>query len=70
MDRERFERRYRAKLDRLGVQAVADLIRGVAGEQGVVLLCYEDVGKEGVWCHRTMFAAGWREQVGEVISEL
>ena len=39
-------------------------------DQDAVLLCYEDVHKEGVWCHRQIFAAWWQEQTGKVVSEL
>jgi len=34
------------------------------------LLCYESLGKPGVFCHRQIFAEWWREQTGEVVSEL
>jgi hypothetical protein len=47
-----------------GVQAVAELIRGVAGDQDAVLLCNEGVRKEGEWCHRQIFAAWSQEQTG------
>jgi len=38
--------------------------------EDAVLLCYEDVRQDGVWCHRQMFAAWWYEQTEAVVSEL
>jgi len=70
LDREPFEKRYRAKLDAVGVRGVTELIRGLASDQDAVLLCYEDVRQDGVWCHRQMFAAWWYEQTEAVVSEL
>jgi hypothetical protein len=49
--------------------ALEDVARGV-GAAGVVLLCFEDLEDEGQWCHRTIFAAWWREQTGEDVVEL
>jgi hypothetical protein len=60
--RDAFERRYRAKLDALGVRCVHDLIGGLAGDQDAVLLCYEDVRRAGVWCHSQCLRHGGRNK--------
>lgn len=72
-DRVEFEAAYRARLDRFGVEKIRRVLVAIArdaGAEGVVLLCFEDVGDEGQWCHRTIFAAWWREHTGEEVIEL
>jgi hypothetical protein len=34
------------------------------------LLCFEDLTKPGLWCHRRPFANWWLENTGEVVPEL
>ncbi len=40
-----------------------------AGVDQLVLCCFEDIRKPGVWCHRRTLAA-WLEQTGEPVNEL
>jgi hypothetical protein len=72
-DEADFEAAYRARLDGFGVEkihaALAD-IAWAAGTAGVVLLCFEDLDDPAQSCHRTIFAAWWREQTGEDVIEL
>lgn len=74
-DHENFKRLYFKRLDNFGVDRIKskiDAIRKIADgmEKDVVLLCYEDVRKENVWCHRLVFAEWWEEKTGEKIYEL
>ena len=72
-DETEFETAYRARLDGFGVEkiraALEDIAR-TAGTEGVVLLCFEDLDDPTQSCHRTIFAAWWREQTGEEVVEL
>lgn len=61
---------YRAKLEKLGLKQVLLLIyRAIGKEENGILLCYEDVRKEGVWCHRTILA-DWLRENGIEIEEI
>lgn len=72
-DRAEFEAAYRAQLDGFGVAKIRAALEDVAaafGAAGVVLLCFEDLHDPAEWCHRTIFAAWWREHTGEEVVEL
>ena len=65
-----FEAAYRVRLKRAGVPAIrAELERLAPGAAAVVLLCYEDLRKDGEFCHRRMFARWWTEVTGEQVWE-
>jgi hypothetical protein len=69
-DLAEFERRYRERLDRLGVEPIRALLAAFAAfsaENGCVLLCYE---KDAELCHRRFFAQWWEERTGEHVPEL
>lgn len=67
---EEFANRYRARLEGFGVDAIREKLVELAGDRpGVVLLCFENVHAREL-CHRTTFAAWWREQTGEDVFEL
>lgn len=75
MDIEAFRRAYYGKLRDIGrdriISMVKKLYEKARGEgKELVLLCFEDVRVEGDWCHRTIFAEWWAENVGEAIEEL
>ena len=36
----------------------------------LVLLCFEDIRKPGLFCHRRVFATWWEQETGEPVSEL
>ena len=72
-DRAEFEAAYGSRLDGFGVEKIRTALEAVAraaGAEGVVLLCFEDLDDPEQWCHRTIFAAWWREQTGEEVREL
>lgn len=69
-DKALYERRYRERLDRIGIDRIQRQIDSFGFEKPVVLLCYEDVRDPSQWCHRTMFAQWLMEQTGEVADEL
>lgn len=73
LPRDEYERRYRAILDGHGVPELlraSKAISEVTGEERLVLLCFDDLRKPGVWCHRTMFAQWWLDNTGEIVPEL
>lgn len=75
MDIERFKQAYYEKLKGIGTEKIINIVTKLderARNEGkeLVLLCFEDVRVEGDWCHRTIFAEWWAENVGKVIEEL
>jgi hypothetical protein len=86
-ERSVFEPLMRAKLDRLGAEAM-DLLHEVSAAHGgppwgpdptggarragrdVVMLCFEDVRRPDVWCHRLIVAAWLTEHFGIAVPEL
>jgi hypothetical protein len=79
LDEEPYEARYRQLLDERGLLMIAaelELIRKAAGpdEHGepknLVLLCFENLSKAGMWCHRRHFARWWQQHTGLVVPEL
>ncbi len=72
-DEEEFTRRYRARLESIGVEAIRtrfDEIHATAPGRALVLLCFEKLQAPGDWCHRRTWARWWLERTGEVIPEL
>lgn len=72
-DRHEFEQRYRTRLDRIGADRILagfEEIATRAGRRGLVLLCFEDIAKPGVWCHRRLLAEWLIEQTGLDVPEL
>ncbi len=72
---EPYKEAYYKKLNETGSDNVVRLVRKLeeeAKEEGkaLVLLCFEDIRKEGQWCHRRLFAEWWFDKVGEEIREL
>lgn len=41
-----------------------------AQSRDLVLLCFNDLTKEGEFCHRRMFAEWWQKKTGQKIEEL
>ena len=66
-NRERFNQEYKKQLDRIGINTVIELLRGVGlGEKDIVLLCFEDITSDNNrnnWCHRTSLAE-WLSEYG------
>lgn len=67
-----FRSRYYERLNRCGVSRIRNQLQYFEQfGKDVVLLCYEDVRKgPHNWCHRTVFADWWLQEIGEKISEL
>ncbi|GAA4598835.1 hypothetical protein GCM10023194_77400 [Planotetraspora phitsanulokensis] len=64
---------YLRHLAGAGVAAIRTELAGIAAplEPGrpLVLLCFDRLDREGVWCHRTLFAAWWHEVTGQEVPE-
>ena len=41
-----------------------------AGNDRLLLICFENLDEAGKSCHRRMFATWWQEHTGEVVPEL
>jgi hypothetical protein len=70
-ERAEFQAKYRARLDKHGVDKIRRVLRAIwhqHGERPLALLCFEDLAR-GDWCHRRMFVAWWLEQTGEELHE-
>ena len=65
---------YTALLEeRGGVEQLTQRFAAVAAEArsaALVLLCFEDLRKPDVFCHRRVFAEWWEAQTGAVIEEI
>jgi hypothetical protein len=56
-----------------GVEHLTRRFAAVAAEarsDALVLLCFEDIRKAGLFCHRRVFAEWWRIHNGLVVDEL
>ena len=66
--------RYIARLVEIGVDEIRRQLAEISGRhdgRDLVLLCFEDVYRDGDdACHRRAFAAWWQERTGEVVDEL
>ncbi len=73
LSRDEYHARYINKLEMHSVDTIARRLNEVsAANEGrdLVLLCFEDLTKPRLWCHRTMFAEWWREKTGQAVEEL
>jgi hypothetical protein len=70
LEEPKFAIAYARKLDRLGVRRIQTALEEVANDAGAVLLCYENLTKPGVWCHRRNLAAWLEQQTGHPVAEL
>lgn len=75
MDIDRFKPAYYEKLESIGTEKIINMVtrldeKARAENKELVLLCYEDVRIPEDWCHRTIFAEWWAENMGEIIEEL
>ena len=67
-DGPEYEKAYRAKLDKIGVEEIRRQIKEAQGDkENIILLCYEKNKKE---CHRYIFAQWWEEKTGEKVEEI
>lgn len=75
MEIESFRQAYYEKLDGIGTEKIINMVtrldeKARNEKKELVLLCYEDVRVPEDWCHRTIFAEWWAENMGEIIEEL
>lgn len=71
--RAEFTRLYIARLESVGVDAIYTRLEGISDVHDcrpLVLLCFEDVRRPGVWCHRTILGAWLRDRLGVEVPEL
>lgn len=72
-DRAEFTHLYIARLERAGADAIRARLEGISDTHDcrpLVLLCFEDVRRPGVWCHRTILGAWLRDRLGIEVPEL
>lgn len=72
-DRAEFTRLYIARLERVGADAIYARLEGISDAHDcrpLVLCCFEDVRRPGVWCHRTILGAWLRDRLGIAVPEL
>ena len=73
-DPSEFDIAYRDQLDLYGVIRIGQRLSAVSeqsGQRGLVLLCFEDIGRLGEFsCHRRAFARWWEARTGEEVPEL
>ncbi len=66
--------RYVGRLEKIGLEEIRrelDAISRRHDGRDLVLLCFEDVHRDGEEaCHRRAFAAWWQQRTGEVVDEL
>ena len=67
-DRDEFTEAYTARLETVGIESIAASLAALGDK--LVLLCYEDVTKDGEWCHRQVFADWWTIKIGTKVQEL
>jgi hypothetical protein len=65
-----YEKRFLAMLSRLDAKRVWRELHEMVAPNEPVLLCYEDLRKQGLWCHRTMVAKWFERELGIEIGEL
>ena len=71
--RPEFETIYRTKLNDQGLNSIAAQLSDISeanGNRPLVLLCFEDITQENLWCHREIFAEWWHEETGRIVEEL
>ncbi|MER6977658.1 hypothetical protein [Streptomyces carpinensis] len=69
-----YEFQYRRMLDQIGIDAIREELLEIARandlDAPVVLLCFDKLGIEGNWCHRSHLSRWYTEQTGEQVPEL
>jgi hypothetical protein len=58
----------RGGIDHLA-ERFADVARAASVDQ-LVLLCFEDITKPGLFCHRRVFGTYWEQRTGQAVEEL
>jgi hypothetical protein len=72
-DPHHFDQMYQDRLDDLGVDEARRLLDDCAeraNNDHLLVLCYEDLTKPGLRCHRRLFSAWWEARTGDAVPEL
>ena len=69
-DKVAYQEAYVKILDDLGIENVQKMLADISDGKPIVLLCFEDLRKPELWCHRTMFAEWYEQQTGQKVEEL
>lgn len=72
-DQEEFRQAFEAQLAETGVEVIRRRLLDISEAhdgRDLVLLCFEDLTKPGLYCHRTHFADFWQDQTGAEVKEL
>jgi hypothetical protein len=72
-DRAEFTRLYTARLECAGAEPIFTRLQGISDAhdgQALVLCCFEDVRKPGVWCHRNLLGEWLEDRLAIEIVEL
>lgn len=57
-------------LDELDEGQLKKHFEEISNGKALVFLCFEDLTKDGEWCHRRMFAEWWQRKTGMKVEEL
>ena len=69
-DKVAYQEAYVKILDDLGIANIQKMLAEASGGKPIALLCFEDLRKSELWCHRTMFAEWYEQQTGQKVEEL
>jgi hypothetical protein len=69
-DKKVYRRAYFKQLNGIDIESVKQMLEPLSNGKPIVLLCFEDLRKPNLWCHRTMFAEWFEKQTGQKIEEL
>jgi uncharacterized protein (DUF488 family) len=70
VDNDEFSERYRARLDRIGIEVFQrrfTLVSDAHDRRGLVFLCFEPIGQ---FCHRHLFAFWLEQRISQRVTEL
>lgn len=71
MEYDPYKELYFKMLDTIDINELEEQFKTISkGGKDVVLLCFEDLSKQGEWCHRRMFAEWWQKKTGQEVEEL
>ena len=69
-DQDAYRKAYFQQLDNVGIDAIRRMLEELSCGKPIVLLCFEDLRKPDLWCHRRMFAEWYEAKTGEQVLEL
>jgi len=72
-DPTRFARHFFGQLDRVGPERLSERFGQISASHGcrpLVVCCFEDVTRPGVWCHRQLLSSWIEDRLGVEVPEL